>query len=190
MRQGLSMADSVLVAGRRSPALVPVLLLLAVGGARAQSGSISTPPVPDDRAGVTLSGAREGDGGFLRFEGQLGAHGFDNEMGGSAEGDFHFTNPPFYAEHGSEGGKYEETFGPRVANATIGVGGITEGIDAAGRTTVLGWPGPGMYDHVSFVTVTRNYPNQGAAANAGSFGGVVYSVIENGMPLVRGSWLT
>jgi hypothetical protein len=87
------------------------------------------------------------DGG--RVSGNVGAFGFD-----------------------SSSGHRDETFGPPVANATIGTGGITEGVDENGTLSGLGWPGPGTWDHVRYLNVERGQPRKGHPENAGSFGGV------------------
>lgn len=141
---------------------VAVALALA---ALAPLAAAQTAATPDGRARITLDAGGSASGGHLRAYGNLGASGFDNAIEGSPGGG-RITNVPFYASVGSEGARYEETYGPRVANATIGTGGITEGIDSLGRVTVLGWPGPGLYDQVDFVTLTRGYPNGGAPQNA------------------------
>jgi hypothetical protein len=153
-----------------------ITTLLGVRPAAAESLTLGT---PDGRATVTVSGEGSTSGGQLGAAGTIGAYSFDNTIEGGP-GRFNLKNPPFYTSHGSAGAEYEETYGPRVANTTIGTGGLTAGLDTQGRLTVLGWPGPGMYDHVDFVTVTRRYPNQGAAENAGSFGGYGNSWIQAG----------
>jgi hypothetical protein len=147
-------------------ALMIVACSIAVAGAQ----PIAT---PDGRVRFVPSTSFDpgSSSGSIGISGNVGAYGFDNAVEGGPGGG-HVTNPPFYASLGTDGARYEEIYGPRIANATIGTGAITEGVDSLGRVTVLGWPGPGMYDQVSFVTVTRGYPNAGAPANAGSFAGI------------------
>src|SRR5206468_3048678 len=126
---------------------VLVLSSLIAGGVGAQT--IAT---PDGRVSVTASGGYDPStsSGSLGVSGNLGAYGFDFGLEGGPTGG-RFVNPPLNGSFGSDGQRYDETFGPPVARATMGTGGITEGVDEAGRLTGLGWPGPGMYDHVSFI---------------------------------------
>ncbi|MGH7897210.1 MAG: hypothetical protein ACREQQ_04610, partial [Candidatus Binatia bacterium] len=154
---------------------------LTVSLAEAQLPPVGT---PDGRASVAVSGSQSGSGGSLGASGNIGAFGFDTGIEGVFAGDqsyLRILNPPlngaftFSREKFERDGtpqEYDESFGQPIAHATIGSGGITEGVDEAGRLTVLGWPGPGMYDHVNFIHVTRGASNGGAPENGGSFGGV------------------
>jgi hypothetical protein len=66
----------------------------------------------------------------------------------------------------------EELYGPRAANASLGTGGITANVGEDGALTGLNWPGPGLYDHLVHLNVSRDWDNHGSADNAGSFGGL------------------
>lgn len=57
---------------------------------------------------------------------------------------------------------------------------------------MLGWPGPGWYDHVNFLHVSRGHPNRGAPSNGGSFAGLGSGWItpEFGWRAVGQTWAT
>lgn len=96
------------------------------------------------------------------------------------------TNLPFYGSVGTGGTTYEEFYGPRVANATIGSGALTAGFNSQGRLTMLNWPSPGYHDHVNYLNLVRGWPNKGAPENGGAFGGVVVALADGSE---RASWL-
>lgn len=154
------------------PAAILLLGALLAGATGAQALEVGT---PDGRARVVADGSVTGAGATLRAFGNGGAYGFDHTLEATLDY-LHITNPPLAGGYriSREGFRVEylETFGPYVARATVGTGGITEGVDAFGRVSNLGWPGPGMYEHVNYKTLSRGSPNQGVPANGGAFGGI------------------
>lgn len=158
--------------GRRR-SLLAACLLAGVGQAQALVLTL-----PDGRVTLDVAG---GAGGELCVRGHLGSQGLDNCLvpGPSR---FHVTNPPmgraFTVSPDGAGLTWEELYGPRAANASLGTGGLTANLNRQGRLTGLNWPGPGLYDHVNYLNLSRELPNQGAPENAGSFGGL------------DGAWLT
>lgn len=164
---------------RARATIVVALCLLAVPAAAGAAGI----ELPDGRFGadVSVEPNVEGDGGEARVRTTVGALGTDNSLRGEAspeDGDDPYprlTNPPMLgAVGGNERGvHFEELYGPPTAHAALGTGGLTAGFGDAGVLTNLAWPGPGSPDHVSYAHITRGYPNQGAAENMGSFGGLL-----------------
>ncbi len=144
---------------------------------------------PDGRVGLNVEPQENG----ARIDGRLGAFGFTNSVE-AGPNRLRVTNPPLSGAWTlSRDGfvlERDETFGPPVAHATLGAGGITEGVDEAGRLTGLGWPGPGGPDHLNFIHVSRGHPNGGAPSNAGSFFGVgsQWLTPEWGWRTVSQSW--
>lgn len=145
--------------------------LLALVTSVAAAEEVST---PDGRLRVGADGSASPSGASGTVSAGVGAFGFSNTVEADPN-HLRVTNPPASGayELSRSGFRIEgdETFGPPVARATIGTGGITESIDGFGRLTGLGWPGPGMYDHVNYLNVSRGHPDKGAPANGGSFGG-------------------
>lgn len=153
--------------------LIGAVIALLLTSSFAWGAEIST---PDGRLGVDVSAGPSPGGATATVNGTAGAFGFTNAATAGSEG-VEVTNPPTAgAVRLSRDGytiELDETpYGPPIAAATLGTGGITEGVDEVGRLTGLGWPGPGWYDHVNFLHVSRGHPNGGAPANAGSFGGI------------------
>lgn len=163
---------------RRVGAVVAVLALLASGAGAAASATSTgsqAPEVstPDGRVRLRIEAHQTGpNSGWLHADGNVGAYHFDNTAEGSPSG-FRLTNPPMFGAVGTGGREFEETFGPPVARAALGTGGITAAVKATGVLTNLNWPGPGLYDHVAYLNRTRGWPNQGAPENAGSFAGLL-----------------
>lgn len=155
--------------------LVAGLFLWAGAPAAASAQELPAIQSPDGRIDLALR-SNEVDGGLeLCLLGDLGALGLDNcvRLGsGGAE----LTHPPMADALllKPEGFEFTgmETYGPRAANASLGTGGLTAGVNRDGRLTGLGWPGPGLYDHINYLNVSEGLPNKGAFRNAGSFGGV------------------
>lgn len=156
---------------RRSLPLTTVLVLLL--GLLPVGAAAQAPP--GDRADVRHEGSVSEDGASVHVEGRAGARGFDNRVEVTPER-IRVTNPPMagalVVDAGGPRTEREELYGPRAGNATLGSGGITSVVDRQGRLTGLNWPSPGHWDHVNHLNVTRDYPNEGAPLNAGSFGGV------------------
>lgn len=155
---------------RRAVLLLVALALLPAGRAGADA---CTPP---ERVRLCADGAGGPSGGWVEVDGTVGAFAFRNRVDAGPSG-VRVSDPPamrsFELSQGQQGPSYLEPYGPYVARATIGTGGITAGVDAAGRLSNLSWPGPGMYEHLNYATLSRGQPNQAAPANAGSFGGLV-----------------
>lgn len=159
------------------------LLLPSLAGAE-------TGGTPDRRVSVGVEGGQAGTGGFLEVRGEAGAAGFAHRLEGEWAGEdswLRVSNPPMsYGWRFDRDGfhqEFNEIFGPPAAAAAIGTGGLTAGLDRAGRLANLSWPGPGHYEHVNTLTVSGGAPNRGVPRNAGSFGGVV---APDGTP----TWLT
>lgn len=153
------------------------LALTAVGvlltSSFAWAAGIST---PDGRLSLDAGAGPSGGGVSASASGRAGAYGFANTAEVNPDR-VRLTNPPLggawsFSRDGFAISYDESPFGPPIAAASLGNGGITESVDDAGRLTGLGWPGPGWYDHVSYLNFSRGQPNKGAASNAGSFGGL------------------
>jgi len=164
---------------------------MALTCSNAWSAGVAT---PDGRLRLDLgAGPASGGGLSASADGRLGVFGFSNTVE-AGPGGLRVTNPPLSGAWSlSRSGfaiERDETFGPPVAHASLGTGGITEGVDDAGRLSGLGWPGPGWYDHVDYIHVSRGHPNQGAPDNAGSFGGIGASWLtpEFGWRTVSQAW--
>jgi hypothetical protein len=148
---------------------------------------------PDGRIDVGADAGPGGSGFEAGVDGRLGAYAFSNRAGVSSGG-ARLTNPPLSGAWALGRGGFaierDETFGPPTAHATLGTGGITEGVDEAGRLTGLGWPGPGWYDHVDHIHVSRGHPNAGAPVNGGSFAGAgnAWLTPEHGWRTVAQGW--
>lgn len=131
--------------------------------------------LPDGRIDLVLQPGVIDGGLELCLRGDLGSLGLDNcvRLG---TGGLELTNPPMgdslLLSPDGVALTENETYGPRAANASLGTGGLTAGINRDGRLTSLGWPGPGLYDHVNYLNLSQGLPNKGAFRNAGSFGGV------------------
>jgi hypothetical protein len=155
---------------RRIAVVVTAVALTSSAAMAAEVGS------PDGRVTVQVDAGPSNGGLAIRQSGNLGAYGSTNTLEAGPNG-LTLTNPPTsgafefsrdgFAIHGDE-----SPYGPPIAHATLGTGGITEAIGSDGRSTGLGWPGPGMTDHVRYLNLSRGHPNAGAAENAGTFGGI------------------
>lgn len=136
-------------------------------------------------------------GGVPKLElcvaGNLGALGLDNCVRLGGEG-LTLTNPPMAKAItlSLQGLKTKrlETYGPPLANASLGSGGITANFNRHGRLTGLSWPGPGMYDHINYLNISRGLPNKGAFRNMGSFGGIndEWLIEADGWKVISQSW--
>lgn len=156
---------------RSRPLLAGLVALLLVGAAP-----------PDDRLTVEAEPDIGADGGRLRLHGNAGAVGYDSGVDAGEDG-AQVTNPPMHSSFGTAGGEREELYGPPVATAALGTGGLTASLRGDGVLTNLSWPGPGLYEHVNYRHTTRDWPNEGAAENAGSMAGLL-------LPDGSGTWLT
>ncbi|MEX2554590.1 MAG: hypothetical protein WEB06_03040 [Actinomycetota bacterium] len=154
-------------------ALLLCLVTMLTTASLAWSADIAT---PDGRVRVE-AGAKPSEGGAsATLTGRAGAFGFTNTASLGLDG-ARVGNPPTsgaveLSRSGFSLELDESPYGPPIATATLGVGGITEAVDDAGRMTGLIWPGPGWYDQVNFLQIARGHPNRGAPANGGSFGGI------------------
>ncbi len=173
---GVSLPAVSLPAVSLAVSLLAVSVLAPVPAPRAvaqdappASAEIAT---PEGRIDLTVEGGPRGDGGFVRAHGNVGAYHLDNTAEGGPSGG-RVTNPPMWGALGTEGEERPELYGPPVARASLGTGGLTAGLAGTGVLTNLGWPGPGFYDQVDYLHRTRGWPNGGAAENAGSFGGLL-----------------
>jgi hypothetical protein len=161
--------------------------LAAVGALLPGAGVAETCSPPADRAQACVDAGGSFDGGFIRSSARVGAFSGSTGLSGSfSAGEMRFENPPANgAVVCDEAGchqEYDESFGPPVATAALGAGSLTAAVNEEGVLTALGWPGPGMYDHVNYMQVTRGWEHKGAPANGGVFGGIL-------LPGVGVSWL-
>lgn len=78
----------------------------------------------------------------------------------------------------------EHLLGATAINGAVGNGATTAGISAQGELTVLRWPSPSYFEHMSFQTSNavdaRMQPHFGARDNMGSFAGVFVAPGPNG----------
>ncbi|MBW3619435.1 MAG: hypothetical protein KY461_04270 [Actinobacteria bacterium] len=130
---------------------------------------------PDGRVQVTADGGGGADGGSATVEGNVGAQPF--QTGVAADHDsLRIEDPPMAEawEFSADGhhAEREELYGPRAANASLGTGGLTANVARDGVLSGLNWPGPGLYDHLAYLNVSRDWDNHGSADTAGSFGGL------------------
>ena len=149
--------------------LVVLLMTASLGWA----AEVST---PDGRVRIGAEAGPANGGVSATVKGTAGAYGFTNDASANPQ-HLRITNPPTSGAVDLSRGGFrleldESPYGPPIATATLGAGGITEAVDDAGRLTGLIWPGPGWYDHVNFLQIARGQPNRGAPANGGSFGGI------------------
>lgn len=150
-----------------------VLAVLTLSSSAAMAAEVET---PDGRARLEFEAGPSNGGLFVGQGGNLGAYGSTNTLEAGLDG-LLLTNPPTSGafELSREGFAIrgdESPYGPPIAHATLGTGGITEAVGLDGRLTGLGWPGPGMTDHVRYLNLSRGHPNAGASENAGTFGGI------------------
>ncbi|MGH2728849.1 MAG: hypothetical protein ACRDKS_17895, partial [Actinomycetota bacterium] len=153
--------------------LLIVGLLLIATASTAWSVEVST---PDGRLALGVDAGNSDGGVEVTIGGRAGAFGNENTLT-AGPGGLRLTNPPTagafsLSRDGFRPELDESPYGPPIATATIGTGGITEAVDEVGRVTGLVWPGPGWYDQVNFLQVSRGAPNRGAPDNGGSFGGI------------------
>lgn len=172
----------------RAAILCLALLLVAAVPVAADS--------PDDRVQVTVepsSPDEDGNGGGARVSGHVGTQPFRSGVTGS-QGGIRIEDPPMADgwEFTPEGfhAEQEELYGPRAANASLGTGGLTANVGQAGVLTGLNWPGPGLYDHLTHLNVSRDWDNEGSTDNAGSFGGLGTGWLREdfGWELVEQRW--
>jgi hypothetical protein len=145
----------------------------ALSSSAAMAAEVET---PDGRVKLEVEAGPSNGGLSVRQGGNLGAYGSTNTLEAGPNG-LWLTNPPTsgaleLSPNGFVIRGDESPYGPPIAHATLGTGGITEAVGLDGRTTGLGWPGPGMTDHVRYLNVSRGHPNAGAPENAGTFGGI------------------
>jgi hypothetical protein len=67
-----------------------------------------------------------------------------------------------------------EPYGATDINAIAGNQGLSVGINKQGTITLFKWPNPSFYDHVKFMTTSRDKERLGALENEGIFTGVYY----------------
>ncbi|MDZ7732958.1 MAG: hypothetical protein U5R31_07415 [Acidimicrobiia bacterium] len=77
----------------------------------------------------------------------------------------------------------ETLYGPTAVNATVGNGGLSIGIAADGTVTVLRWPSPSYWDHLRFLTTSRERHRWGARPAEGLFSGIVWADRSGGRHL-------
>lgn len=156
------------------PALVVCGAVMGSGSALAQGLDLPL-KTPDGRIDLSLELGGDDNGLELCLLGDAGALGLDNCVRLASDG-LRITNIPMAEalELSPDGLELTrlETYGPRAANASLGTGGLTVSINRDGRLTGLGWPGPGLYDHINYLNLSQELPNKGSFRNAGSFGGV------------------
>jgi hypothetical protein len=155
----------------RCRALVATVALCVFAAVAGPAMASDEPPVAD-RVQADVEPEADESGAEVQVDGELGAVGF----AGGAEADedgARVTSAPWYEAVGTDGKRREELYGPPGAAAALGTGGLTASFTAAGVLSNLSWPGPGFYDHVNYVQVSRDWQNHGAPENAGSFGGLV-----------------
>lgn len=151
----------------RTVALLLTLVLLAAGPVEVGT--------PDGRFRGSADASADGDGASATASGDLGAQPFQTGVSVGSDS-LRVEDPPM-----ADGWKFsadghraerEELYGPRAANASLGTGGLTANLDRTGVLSGLNWPGPGLYDHLAYLNVSRDWDNGGSADNAGSFGGL------------------
>lgn len=140
---------------------------------------------PDGRARVAVEPTTSDDSAAVAVEGNVGAVGFTTGAGGTTAGggSLRVDDPPMYDSIGTKGSQREELYGPPVASAALGTGGLTASLREDGALSNLSWPGPGLYEHVNYRQTSRDWRNAGAPENTGSFGGLL-------LPDGSGTWFT
>ncbi len=84
-----------------------------------------------------------------------------------------------------------EVFGPTDVNAASGNMGLSAAFNAEGTVTVFKWPNPSYYDHIRYMTESRDKPLMGAFPNEGAFAGVYWETpAEKGFSWLRGDEFT
>ncbi len=68
-----------------------------------------------------------------------------------------------------------EPYGATDINAATGNQGLSVGVNREGTITLLKWPNPSFYDHVKFMTASRDDKRLGALENEGVMSGIRYS---------------
>ena len=69
----------------------------------------------------------------------------------------------------------EKAFGPTNINGVSGNGRLAAAFSRDGELTVLRWPSPSYFDHVSYLTRDYYAPRMGAAPNDGSSAAIAWS---------------
>ena len=69
-----------------------------------------------------------------------------------------------------------EYYGPCPSNAAVGNSGLTASFTREGTMCTLNWPRASYYDHLNYLTLTRQWPRMGAKLGAGSFAGIAYEL--------------
>ncbi len=86
------------------------------------------------------------------------------------------ASSPADAQEGYEAPFIELGLGATNMIATVGNGGLTTGVSKDGDVSVLSWPSPSYYDHLSYITTNapdaRERPRYGAPERSGVFAGV------------------
>ena len=70
----------------------------------------------------------------------------------------------------------DEPYGATDINAITGNGGLSVGINEEGTITVFKWPSPSFYDHVKYMTDSREDEDLGALPDEGVFTGIRYEI--------------
>lgn len=140
---------------------------------------------PDGRARVAAEPEVAEDSLAVGAGGNAGAVGFTTGAEATAAdgGAIRVDDPPMYDSFGTDGNSREELYGPPVARAALGTGGLTASFRGDGALSNLSWPGPGLFEHVNYRQTSRDWRNAGAPENAGSFGGLL-------LPDGTGTWFT
>jgi GH15 family glucan-1,4-alpha-glucosidase len=71
-----------------------------------------------------------------------------------------------------------EGYGPTDISGMVGNGRLSIGLNEKGTITVFKWPNPSHYDHIKYMTWSRERPFFGALPNEGSFAGIYYLTDE------------
>lgn len=162
--------------------ILAVIAAMAAANTAVAAVEIAT---PDERVAIAIEPETIPDGVSVTVDGNVGALGFTTGVEGTTAdgGSVQINDLPMFGAVGTGGNEREELYGPPVARAALGTGGLTSSFRGDGVLTNLSWPGPGLYEHVNYRSTSRDWPNQGAPENAGSFGGLL-------LPDGTGTWFT